>query len=89
MVLRRLLRLCERYTNTGIPGPTVIFSRVRPPPHQGRQPPNSSAGRSRRSPPTGRRTDRTIALWEPELRHDVQGRTEHRSAAQPPATPPG
>lgn len=73
MVLRRLLRLCERYTNTGIPGPTVIFaSATTAAPGQtaaeliGRPVAEVTADGSPHGP-------RTIALWEPELRHDVQG----------------
>ena len=70
MVLRRLLRLCERYNGAG---PTVIFASATT------AAPGQTAteliGR-----PVAEVTDdgspqgaRTIALWEPELRYDVRG----------------
>lgn len=70
MVLRRLLRLCERY---GSGGPTVILASATT------AAPGQTAteliGR-----PVAEVTDdgsphgaRTIALWEPELRYDVRG----------------
>lgn len=73
MVLRRLLRLCQHYAAAGSPGPTVIFASATT------AAPGSTAseliGR-----PVAEVTDdgsphgaRTIALWEPELRHDLQG----------------
>ena len=73
MVLRRLLRLCERYANSGTVGPTVIFaSATTAAPGQtaaeliGRPVAEVTADGSPQGP-------RTIALWEPELRHDMQG----------------
>ena len=73
MVLRRLLRLCERYAGTGSAAPTVIFASATT------AAPGQTAteliGR-----PVAEVTDdgspqgsRTIALWEPELRQDIQG----------------
>ncbi len=73
MVLRRLLRLCERYSGPGDGGPTVVFASATT------AAPGQTAteliGR-----PVAEVTDdgspqgsRTIALWEPELRHDVLG----------------
>ena len=73
MVLRRLLRLCERYGSPGAAGPTVIFASATT------AAPGQTAteliGR-----PVAEVTDdgspqgsRTIALWEPELRQDVRG----------------
>jgi DEAD/DEAH box helicase domain-containing protein len=84
MVLRRLLRLCERYRMAGTAGPTVIFASAT----------TASPGRTATEligRPVAEVTDdgspqgpRTIAFWEPELRTDIQG--EHgvpvrRSAA--------
>lgn len=84
MVLRRLLRLCERYGGDGAPGLTVIFASAT----------TAAPGRTAADligrpvvevtedgSPQG---SRTIALWEPELRADIHG--EHgapvrRSAA--------
>lgn len=73
MVLRRLLRLCDRYADPGQSGPTVIFASATT------AAPGQTAteliGR-----PVAEVTDdgspqgsRTIALWEPELRFDLQG----------------
>lgn len=73
MVLRRLLRLCDRYSGNGLPGPTVIFASATS------AAPGETAteliGR-----PVAEVTDdgspqgsRTIALWEPELRFDLLG----------------
>ena len=73
MVLRRLLRLCERYSGDGQPGPTVILASATT------AAPGQTAteliGR-----PVAEVTDdgspqgsRTIALWEPELRFDLRG----------------
>ncbi|MGV0992901.1 MAG: DEAD/DEAH box helicase [Mycobacterium sp.] len=73
MVLRRLLRLCHHYAAPGSAGPTVIFASATT------AAPGSTAseliGR-----PVAEVTDdgsphgaRTIALWEPELRQDLQG----------------
>ena len=73
MVLRRLLRLCDRYAATGQSGPTVIFaSATTAAPGQtateliGRQVAEVTEDGS----PQG---SRTIALWEPQLRWDLQG----------------
>ncbi len=73
MVLRRLLRLCERYCGDGHPGPTVIFASAT----------TASPGRTATEligRPVAEVTDdgspqgsRTIALWEPELRFDLLG----------------
>ena len=73
MVLRRLLRLCRRYAAAGSPAPTVIFASATT------AAPGATAaeliGRpvaevTRDGSPHGART---IALWEPELRHDLKG----------------
>ena len=73
MVLRRLLRLCDRYRETGSPPPTVIMASATT------AAPGDTAtdliGRpvvevTRDGSPQGART---IALWEPELRHDLRG----------------
>ena len=72
-VLRRLLRLCERYAAPGSPGPTVIFASA-----------TTAAPAATAAELIGRPVaevtedgsphgDRTIALWEPELREDVRG----------------
>jgi DEAD/DEAH box helicase domain-containing protein len=73
MVLRRLLRLCERYGSAGGVGPTVIFASATT-----AAPGQTAAELIGR--PVAEVTDdgspqgsRTIALWEPELRHDVAG----------------
>ncbi|MFM9034398.1 MAG: DEAD/DEAH box helicase [Mycobacterium sp.] len=71
MVLRRLIRLCERYGQPG--GPTVIFASA-----------TTAAPGETASELIGRRVAevtedgspqgaRTIALWEPELRLDLTG----------------
>ena len=73
MVLRRLLRLCERYGETGAPPPTVILASATT-----AAPGQTAAeliGRpvaevTRDGSPQGART---IALWEPELRYDLHG----------------
>ena len=73
MVLRRLLRLCDRYTAAGTPGPTVIFASATT------ASPGDTAGELIGRPVTEVTEDgsphgaRTIALWEPELRDDVTG----------------
>jgi len=73
MVLRRLLRLCDRYAAPGAPPPTVIFASATT------AAPGATAaeliGRdvvevTADGSPHGART---IALWEPELRTDLQG----------------
>lgn len=73
MVLRRLLRLCDRYSMNGTPGPTVILASAT----------TAAPGRTAADligRPVAEVTDdgspqgsRTIALWEPELRADVHG----------------
>ena len=73
LVLRRLLRLCQRYAPTGSPGPTVIFASATT-----AAPARTATeliGRpvaevTRDGSPHGART---IALWEPELRQDLFG----------------
>lgn len=73
MVLRRLLRLCERYAPEGGPGPTVIFASA-----------TTAAPGETAAELIGQRVDavtedgsphgaRTVALWEPELRTDLLG----------------
>ena len=73
MVLRRLLRLCQRYAVPGSPGPTVIFASA-----------TTAAPGATATELIGRHVEevvsdgspqgaRTIALWEPELRTDLQG----------------
>ncbi len=73
MVLRRLLRLCDRYTTAGEPGPTVIFASATT------AAPGATAAEligqtvaevTEDGSPQG---SRTVALWEPELRTDVVG----------------
>ena len=73
MVLRRLLRLCERYVSAGSSGPTVIFASATT------AAPGQTATELIGRPvaeviddgsPQGART---IALWEPELRQDLHG----------------
>ncbi len=73
MVLRRLLRLCDRYAAPGSSGPTVIFASATT--ADPGQTATAMIGR-----PVAEVTDdgspqgaRTIALWEPELRYDVRG----------------
>lgn len=73
IVLRRLLRLCERYAPDGGPGPTVIFASATT-----AAPGQTAAELIGR--PVEEVTDdgspqgsRTIALWEPELRFDLRG----------------
>ena len=73
MILRRLLRLCARYAPAGSAGPSVIFASATT-----AAPGETAAeliGRevaevTRDGSPHG---DRTIALWEPELRYDLAG----------------
>jgi DEAD/DEAH box helicase domain-containing protein len=73
MVLRRLIRLCQRYGETGSSPPTVILASATT-----AAPGQTAAeliGRpvaevTRDDSPQGART---IALWEPELRYDVHG----------------
>lgn len=73
MVLRRLLRLCERYAAPGAPGPTVIFASATT------ASPGASASALIGRPVAEVTQDgsphgaRTVALWEPALRTDVTG----------------
>ena len=73
MVLRRLLRLCDRYASPGAPSPTVIFASATT------AEPGATAAALIGRPVVEVVTDgspqgaRTIALWEPELRTDIQG----------------
>ncbi|BBY33290.1 DEAD/DEAH box helicase [Mycolicibacter minnesotensis] len=73
MVLRRLLRLCERYAGPESPGPTVIFASATT------ASPGASASALIGQPVTEVTEDgsphgaRTVALWEPALRTDVTG----------------
>ncbi|OBK87728.1 DEAD/DEAH box helicase [Mycolicibacter sinensis] len=76
MVLRRLLRLCARYSGSGAPalqGPTVIFASATT------AEPGASASALIGQPVTEVTVDgsprgaRTVALWEPALRTDVTG----------------
>jgi DEAD/DEAH box helicase domain-containing protein len=73
MVLRRLMRLCERYGASDGSGPTVIFASA-----------TTSSPAATASELLGHTvaevTDdgspqggRTVALWEPALRHDITG----------------
>ncbi|GAY13726.1 DEAD/DEAH box helicase [Mycobacterium sp. shizuoka-1] len=73
MVLRRLLRLCERYAPASTAGPTVIFASATT-----AAPAETAAGLIGH-PVTAVTEDgspqgaRTVALWEPELRTDLLG----------------
>ena len=73
MVLRRLLRLCERYGEAGVPPPTVILASATT------AAPGETAAELIGRPVAEVTLDgspqgaRTIALWEPELRYDVHG----------------
>ena len=74
MVLRRLLRLCERYAAPGAPaGPTVIFASATT------ASPGASASALIGRPVAEVTEDgsphgaRTVALWEPALRTDMTG----------------
>jgi len=73
MVLRRLLRLCERHAAADSPGPTVVFASATT------ASPGESAGELIGRPVAEVTEDgsphgaRTIALWEPELRADMTG----------------
>lgn len=73
MVLRRLLRLCARYSSADSPGPTVIFASATT------ASPAATASEllgqtvmevTEDGSPQG---GRTIALWEPALRTDIVG----------------
>ena len=73
IVLRRLLRLCQRYAPAGSPGPTVIFASATT------AAPGATAAELIGRPVAEVTHDgsphgaRTIALWEPELREDLFG----------------
>ncbi|AKK29720.1 DEAD/DEAH box helicase [Mycobacterium sp. EPa45] len=73
MVLRRLLRLCERYAPASGPGPTVIFASATT------AAPGETAAELIGQTVTEVTEDgsphgaRTVALWEPELRTDLLG----------------
>jgi DEAD/DEAH box helicase domain-containing protein len=76
MVLRRLLRLCERYADGPSSGPTVIFASATT------EAPGATASELIGGPvdeitedgsPQG---SRTVAMWEPELRTDVDGENQ-------------
>ncbi|MCV7176580.1 DEAD/DEAH box helicase [Mycolicibacterium sphagni] len=73
MVLRRLLRLCERYAPASGPGPTVIFASATT------AAPGETAAELIGHPVAAVTEDgsphgaRTVALWEPALRTDLLG----------------
>ncbi len=73
MVLRRLLRLCERYAEADAGPPTVILASATT------AAPGQTAAELIGRPVTEVTVDgsaqgaRTIALWEPELRYDLHG----------------
>ncbi|WP_431238523.1 DEAD/DEAH box helicase [Mycolicibacterium aichiense] len=73
MVLRRLLRLCQRYAPASGPGPTVIFASATT------AAPGETAAELIGQTVTAVTEDgsphgaRTVALWEPELRTDLTG----------------
>lgn len=73
MVLRRLLRLCQRYAPASGPGPTVIFASATT------AAPGETAAELIGQTVTAVTEDgsphgaRTVALWEPELRTDMTG----------------
>ena len=73
MVLRRLLRLCERYSPASAPGPTVIFASATtaaPGETAAELIGHTVAAVTEDGSPHGART---VALWEPELRTDMLG----------------
>ena len=73
MVLRRLLRLCERYAPASGPGPTVIFASATtaaPGETAAELIGQTVASVTEDGSPHGART---VALWEPELRTDLLG----------------
>jgi len=73
MVLRRLLRLCERYAPASSPGPTVIFASATtaaPGETAAELIGQTVAAVTEDGSPHGART---VALWEPELRTDLLG----------------
>jgi DEAD/DEAH box helicase domain-containing protein len=73
MVLRRLMRLCERYGEVGAPPPTVILASATT------AAPGQTAAELIGRPvaevtlDTSPQGARTIALWEPQLRYDLHG----------------
>lgn len=73
MVLRRLLRLCERYAPASVAGPTVIFASATtaaPGETAAELIGQTVAAVTEDGSPHGART---VALWEPELRTDLWG----------------
>lgn len=73
MVLRRLLRLCQRYAPASGPGPTVIFASATtaaPGETAAELIGQTVAAVTEDGSPHGART---VALWEPELRTDLLG----------------
>ncbi len=73
MVLRRLLRLCTRYSPAGSPGPTVIFASATtaaPAATASELIGQTVAEVTEDGSPQGART---VALWEPALRTDLIG----------------
>ena len=73
MVLRRLLRLCTRYSPNGSPGPTVIFASATtasPAATASELIGQTVAEVTEDGSPQGART---VALWEPALRTDLIG----------------
>lgn len=73
MVLRRLLRLCERYAPASAPEPTVIFASATtaaPGETAAELIGHTVAAVTDDGSPHGART---VALWEPELRTDLLG----------------
>ena len=73
MVLRRLVRLCERYSASGGEGPTVVFASATtaaPAATASQLLGHTVAEVTDDGSPQG---GRTIALWEPALREDIAG----------------
>jgi DEAD/DEAH box helicase domain-containing protein len=73
MVLRRLVRLCERYSASGGEGPTVFFASATtsaPAATASELLGHTVAEVTEDGSPQG---GRTVALWEPALREDVTG----------------
>ena len=73
MVLRRLTRLCERYSASGGEGPTVIFASATtsaPAETASELLGTTVAEVTEDGSPQG---GRTVALWEPALREDITG----------------
>jgi DEAD/DEAH box helicase domain-containing protein len=73
LVLRRLVRLCARYSNGGSPGPTVVFASATassPAATASELLGQAVAEVTEDGSPQG---GRTVALWEPALRTDLVG----------------